>query len=216
MDGTLVDTEPYWIEAEYALARRYGGTWSHEHALQLVGNDLLESGIYIREHMGIDVEPEVIVEELLDGVIREVEQSVPWRPGAVRLLAELNAAGVPCGLVTMSYQRFVDPVLAALPPGTFATVVTGDAVARGKPHPEAYLAASANLGADPADCLAIEDSDTGARSAEGAGCAVLVVPNHVAVPAGERRVFRETLATLGVPDLAGLHRSLRTPGDAQV
>ena len=58
MDGTLVDTEPYWIEAEFALAEKYGGTWSHEHALDLVGNDLLDSGRYIREHMGIDLEPE--------------------------------------------------------------------------------------------------------------------------------------------------------------
>ena len=58
MDGTLVDTEPYWIEAEYELAEEYGGTWSQEHALQLVGNDLLESGRYIREHMGIDLSPE--------------------------------------------------------------------------------------------------------------------------------------------------------------
>ena len=37
MDGTLVDTEPYWIEAEFALAEGYGGTWSREHALHLVG-----------------------------------------------------------------------------------------------------------------------------------------------------------------------------------
>ena len=62
MDGTLVDTEPYWIETEYALAQRHGGTWSDEHALNLVGNDLLDSGRYIREHMGIDLEPDQIVE----------------------------------------------------------------------------------------------------------------------------------------------------------
>jgi hypothetical protein len=47
MDGTLVDTEPYWIETEYALVEEFGGTWSHEHALNLVGNDLLLSGAYI-------------------------------------------------------------------------------------------------------------------------------------------------------------------------
>ena len=91
MDGTLVDTEPYWIEAEFALAETYGGTWSHEHALNLVGNDLIESGRYIREHMGIGLEPAQIVEELLDGVIERVERQVPWRPGAVELLADLLA-----------------------------------------------------------------------------------------------------------------------------
>ena len=53
MDGTLVDTEPYWIDAEFALAARHGGEWSHAHALTLVGNDLLDSGQYIRRHMEI-------------------------------------------------------------------------------------------------------------------------------------------------------------------
>ncbi|MGH3361128.1 MAG: HAD family hydrolase, partial [Nocardioides sp.] len=147
----------------------------------------------IREHMGIDVEPAVIVEELLDGVVARVVEAVPWRPGAIELLAELNAADVPCALVTMSYRRFVEPVLEALPPDTFAVVVTGDAVTHGKPHPEPYLKAARDLGVDPARCVAIEDSNTGARSAEAAGCEVLVVPNHVPVLPGERRTFLTSL-----------------------
>lgn len=207
MDGTLVETEPYWIEAEFALAERYGGSWSTEHAMNLVGNDLIESGRYIREHMGIDLEPSLIVEELLDGVIAHIEREVPWRPGAVELLADLNGAGVPCALVTMSYRRFVAPVLAALPAGTFSAVVTGDSVSHGKPHPEPYLKAARNLEVDPVECVAIEDSNTGARSAEAAGCTVLVVPNHVPVLPGERRVFRPSLADLDSGSLVALRDS---------
>jgi HAD superfamily hydrolase (TIGR01509 family) len=211
MDGTLVDTEPYWVEAEFALAERYGGTWSREHALNLVGNDLIESGGYIREHMGIDLEPSLIVEELLDGVVAAVERSVPWRPGAVELLAGLQSDDIPCALVTMSYRRFVVPILAALPEGSFAHVVTGDAVLHGKPHPEPYLKASRALGVDPADCLAIEDSNTGARSAEAAGCTVLVVPNHVPVLPGRGRVFAESLSGLEVEDLPSPAAAGRCP-----
>jgi HAD superfamily hydrolase (TIGR01509 family) len=196
MDGTLVDTEPYWIEGEYALADRYGGTWSHEHALQLVGSDLLDSGRYMREHMGIDVAPERIVDELLDSVIEQVERVVPWREGARELLAGLRSAGVPCALVTMSYARFVDPILASLPDGSFDAVVTGDAVDHGKPHPEPYLTAARVLDVLAGECLAIEDSDTGARSAAAAGCTVLCVPHHVPIPAGRRRVFAESLLPL--------------------
>ncbi len=196
MDGTLVDTEPAWMAAEFALAERYAGTWSREHALRLVGSDLLDSGRYIREHMGIDVTPEQIVEELLDAVIEQVEQEVPWREGARELLDSLRAAAVPCALVTMSYARFVKPILAALPPDTFAAVVTGDAVDRGKPHPEPYLAAARHLDVLAAECLAIEDSDTGTRSAVAAGCRVLVVPLHVPVPPGPGRVLTESLTGL--------------------
>jgi len=205
MDGTLVDTEPYWIDAEYELAERHGGKWSHEHALNLVGNDLIESGRYIREHMGIDVEPAQIVEELLDGVVARVEQQAPWQPGAVELLAALRAGDVPCALVTMSYRRFVAPILAQLPEHTFAEVVTGDAVTFGKPHPEPYLKAASLLGVPPEECVAIEDSNTGTRSAVAAGCTVLVVPNHVPVLPGERRVFVESLTGI----TAGFLETLR-------
>ena len=204
MDGTLVDSEPYWIDVEHALVEEHGGTWSQEHALNLVGNDLLVSGEYIREHGGVDLEPAEIVERLLDGVIAMIRERVPWRPGAVELLAELQATGVPCALVTMSYERFVAPVLAALPEGSFGAVVTGDAVTVGKPHPEPYLTAARILGVDAKHCVAIEDSNTGAKSAEAAGCTVLVVPNHVPVLEGERRVFRDTLVGLDVTALGSL------------
>jgi HAD superfamily hydrolase (TIGR01509 family) len=204
LDGTLVDTEPYWIATEFALAEEHGATWSREHALQLVGNDLIESGHYIREVMGLEMSAEDVVDYLLDGVVAQVAQAVPWRPGAVELLTDLRAAEVPCGLVTMSYQRFVAPIVAGLPPETFRVIVTGDQVERGKPHPEAYLTAAAALGLPPGECVAIEDSNTGASSAEAAGCPVLVVENHVEVAPGPRRTFAASLVGLTVESLAEL------------
>jgi HAD superfamily hydrolase (TIGR01509 family) len=204
MDGTLVDTEPYWMRCEFALAEKYGGSWTQEDALAVVGGDLIDSATYMREHMGIDRTPLQIVEELLDGVVELVEREVPWQPGAKELLAELRARGVPCALVTMSWRRFVEPVLRALPDGSFDVLVCGDEVAHGKPHPEPYLRAAELIGCAPADAVAIEDSPTGADSASAAGCQVLVVPSHVAVPAGERRTHRDTLAGVTPADLANL------------
>ena len=204
MDGTLVDTEPYWIATEFAMAEKYGGTWSHEHALNLVGKALLDSGAYIRAHMGIDRTPQEIVDELLDGVVARVEESVPWRPGARELLTDLEANGIPCALVTMSWQRFVTPILALLPERTFVTVVTGDRVEFGKPHPEPYLTAAAELGVRPEDCIAVEDSNTGAKSAVAAGCTVVCVPHHVPILEGERRVFADTLSGLDTEGLRAL------------
>ena len=204
MDGTLVDTEPYWTVAEHELAERYGGHWTAEQSLEVIGFDLMDAATHIREGMGIDLPPEAIVEEMLDSVIAQVETSVPWRPGARELLASLGAAGVPCALVTMSWTRFVKPILEELPDGTFATVVTGDTVDRGKPHPEPYLAAARRLDVLAAECLAIEDSDTGATSAAAAGCTVLCAPLHVAIPPGPRRI--------PIDGLSGLDASTLIPG----
>jgi HAD superfamily hydrolase (TIGR01509 family) len=129
---------------------------------------------------------------------------VPWRPGARELLADLARSGVPCALVTMSWQRFVAPILAQLPDRTFVTVVTGDRVEFGKPHPEPYLTAAAELGVRPEDCIAIEDSNTGAKSAVAAGCTVLCVPHHVPILEGEGRVFADTLSGLDTEGLRAL------------
>ncbi len=170
----------------------------------MVGNELTETARYVREHGGVDLALAEIVERLLDGVVTRARAAVPWRPGARELLGQLRGDGIPCALVTMSYERLVAPVLDALPHGSFDVVVTGDAVSRGKPHPEPYLHAARLLGVEPAECLAIEDSNTGARSAEAAGCLVLVVENHVPVEPGPRRVFLPTLDGVTTTDLSGL------------
>jgi HAD superfamily hydrolase (TIGR01509 family) len=178
MDGTLVDTEPYWIAAERRLVAEYGRDWPDHHAHAMVGFDLRDSAAYMIEHGGIDdLSPEEIIDRLLDDVIASVRQRIPWRPGARELLAALVADGVPCGLVTMSWRRFVEPILDALPIGSFSVVVCGDDVDRGKPDPEPYRRAAQLLGVDPIDCMAIEDSPTGVASAVAAGCVTVGVPN---------------------------------------
>jgi HAD superfamily hydrolase (TIGR01509 family) len=209
MDGTLVDTEPSWIAAEYALVAEHGGTWNDEHAHALVGNPLLVSGEYIRRHGGVDLPVEVIVEQLLDRVVADVRRSVAWRPGAHELLLALRDEGVPCALVTMSWTRLADAVLAVLPADAFAAVVTGDQVRHGKPHPEPYLTAAARLGVAPGECVAIEDSQTGVASAHAAGAAVVAVPHVVPIPPGPGRVVVDTLEGLspaGLARLVGLPR----------
>ena len=206
MDGTLVDTEPYWMAAEWALIEAHGGTWSDQHQENLVGNALIASAEYIREHGGIDLPPEVIVDLLLEHVVQQANETMPWRPGARELLAELKEAGIPAALVTMSYTRLAQTMIDLLPRGTFAEVITGDQVADGKPHPEAYLTAAARLGVDPAACVAIEDSPTGLASAEAAGCVVVAVPHRVAVSPAPRRRFVDSLADLDVEVLRGMVR----------
>lgn len=204
MDGTLVDTEPLWIEAEHALVAEHGGTWSTEHAHALVGNPLLVSAEYIREHGGVDLPPHDIVERLQAHVVAAVRTGPPWRPGALDLLGALAAGGVPCALVTMSWQPLAGAVVDTLPRGTFAAVVTGDRVVNGKPHPEAYLTAADALGVRPEDCVAIEDSPTGLAAAEAAGVPTVAVPHVLPLEAAPGRLLVASLLEVDVALLATL------------
>jgi len=207
MDGTLVDTEPDWIAGERALVEAHGGSWTDELGAAQVGNPLLVSAESLRR-AGVDLPLEEIVEILLDGVVASVRRGVRWQPGARRLLADLTAAGVPCALVTMSYRRLAEVVLAGLPEGTFAAVVTGDEVVHGKPHPEPYLEAARRLGVDPTRCAAVEDSPAGLASATAAGCAVVGVPHIVPIAAAPGRTVVGSLDELDpawLERLAGAH-----------
>ncbi len=205
MDGTLVDTEPAWGAAEQALAARYGAPWTHDDGLALVGNDLLASGAYIRRRMGLPLSPQQIVDELVSSVLPSLRSGgVRWQPGALDLLAECTRAGMPTALVTMSYRNLAGAVVDALPVGRFDALVTGEDVVDGKPAPEAYVRAAELLGVDVTASIAIEDSPTGAASAEAAGCLVITVPHAVPVPLTANRRELSTLSGVTLADLRRL------------
>lgn len=159
------------------------------------------AGAYLVEHTPVTLTPDQVVDRLVDGVGRRLRECVPWRPGALELLSDLRAAGIPRPLVTMSYRRLTDQLEAALPAGAFDAVVAGDEVARGKRYPDPYLEAAAALGVDPLDCVAIEDSEAGARAAVAAGVPTIVVSNVKPVPDMRGAVQLPTLGRLRAGDL---------------
>lgn len=201
MDGTIVDSEPYWIASEHALVEEFGGTWSADDAHSVIGFDLLDAAVELRDRGGVDLEPPAIVERLLDSVIEKCAEELLWRPGARELLIDARDSGVPCVLVTMSWRRLADAVIAEAPEGVFVGSVTGDEVQAGKPAPDPYLAAAALLGVDPTDCMAIEDSPTGVGSALAAGCRTVAVPHVVDVEPQAGLTVVPTLTGLRLADL---------------
>jgi HAD superfamily hydrolase (TIGR01509 family) len=204
MDGTLVNTEPYWIAAETELVEAFGGAWSHDDALQLVGAGLWHSARVLQGY-GVALEEREIIDRLTDRVLAQlIELGVPWRPGAQELLGALRKAGIPTALVTMSVRRMAHHVADQIEFEGFDVVISGDDVTHSKPHPEAYLTAAAALGVDPNACLAIEDSEPGAASASAAGAVVLGVPFMVPIPDESVHATWTTLAGRGVDDLVDL------------
>ncbi|MFJ3295995.1 HAD family hydrolase [Streptomyces bacillaris] len=147
--------------------------------------------------------------ELTDSFFRKVDAGAPLRPGAAALLASLEAAGVPFALVSASPRSVVDAVVAGALAGVdFAFTLSADDTVRTKPHPDPYRAAAERFAADPAACVAVEDSPDGTASADAAGCAVLVVPSLLPVAPGRARTFARSLEEV---DLGVLTDCLRRP-----
>lgn len=195
MDGTLVDTEPYWLQAESDLVHAAGGVWTPEDGLQLVGSGLERSALILQSR-GVKLNVEQIISTLTDRVRDQIADAVPWRAGSRELLRELKDAGVPTALVTMSRRYMALDVVAALGFDGFDVVVAGDDVQNAKPHPEPYLSAAAQLGVPITECIALEDSEPGVASAVAAGATVFALPLHIPIPPSPAYRMRETVPTL--------------------
>ncbi|MFJ2258859.1 HAD-IA family hydrolase [Streptomyces sp. NPDC087844] len=204
MDGTLVDTEGFWWDAEVQvfaqLGHRLDDAWRHV----VVGGPMTRSAGFLIEATGATITLSELTVLLNDGFENRIARSLPLMPGAARLLAELAAHGIPTALVSASHRRIIDRVLLSLGAQNFALTVAGDEVERTKPFPDPYLIAAAGLGADPARCAVIEDTATGVAAAEAAGCQVVAVPSVAPIaPAAGRTVVR-SLEQVDLPFLRGL------------
>lgn len=193
MDGTIIDSEPYWMASEQALAAEHNGTWTANDGLDIIGMDLDESSKVIKERANIPLEPEEIKNRLTNDVQSKLAKVVPWRPGAQELLLELRKRNVKTALVTMALHRMAQQVVDAIPFDAFDVIVAGDDVTRGKPHPEAYEKAAALLGFETSKCVAFEDSITGLTSAEAAGTYAIGIPNIIEIPHKPGRIIWPTL-----------------------
>lgn len=180
MDGTLIDSEPYWISVEMEIARRFNAPWTYEDGLSMVGQ-AMEISAHTLQSRGVKMSTTEITDYMIDSVASQVRDNVPWQADARVLLDEVVAAGIRCALVTMSYtplaQAFLD-----LAPDVFEVVVTGDTVDNAKPHPEPYLKAARELGVDITQCVAIEDSPAGVASGHASGAHTIGVQRVVEVP----------------------------------
>ncbi|AMB58501.1 HAD family hydrolase [Microterricola viridarii] len=202
MDGTIVDTEPYWMQAESELVGSFGGVWTHEDGLKMVGNGLSVSA-GILQGAGVRLDADEIIQRLT-GRVQELLKSegVPWRPGARELLAELSMQGIPCALVTMSMSPMAEQIVDLIGFPAFRLIVAGDHVAKPKPDPEAYLLAATQLGVPIERCVAFEDSVPGVAAAAASGAVTIGVPHIIELPAHSSYTLWPSLAGRTLSDIA--------------
>ena len=208
LDGTLLDSEDLWWEAECHVVSAWGGSWTREDQAHCLGGPLERVTAYMAEHTGTTQPAADIGHDLLETMESLLRSGdLQWRPGALELLTACRSAGVPTALVSASHRRLLDAVAEAvadhpgMPDPAFDVTVAGDEVDQGKPHPEPYLEAARLLGVDVERCVVIEDSPTGVASGQASGAFVLAVPHLVAIPPHPRRHVVASLEGVSVDDL---------------
>jgi HAD superfamily hydrolase (TIGR01509 family) len=207
-DGLTLDTEHTWTRAESALYARYGTEFTLDHKREMLGTSGLRSALTMERHLGQPGRGDELRVELRELVHAELDGAgVEPMPGALELLAALRERAIPIGLATNSGREFATRALrAAGLLDRFAAVVSGHDVAHPKPSPDVYLDAAAQLGAEPAACVALEDSETGVAAAKAAGMTVVGVPSFPGIDLDAADLVVPSLRDPRVWDLLGLER----------
>lgn len=177
-DGLLLDTEQTWTRAERTLFLRRGRDFTEHHKRALLGASSADASRLLEGMLDEEGAGGELIDELHQLVMEEAERGADPRPGALSLIGRLRADGVPLGLASNSPRAFVERTLGAagLLDGAFEAIVSAEEVERGKPFPDVYLEACARIGAQPGECVALEDSPTGVSAAVAAGLRVIGVP----------------------------------------
>jgi HAD superfamily hydrolase (TIGR01509 family) len=192
LDGLLIDSEQVWDDVREDLAKERGGRYDERAQRDMMGMSSTEWSAYMHDRVGLPEPPKEINRIVVERMLQRYEAGPPWIPGALDAV-RLIAAAYTLGLASSSNRELIDAVLTAGGiAGLFAATVSSEEVARGKPAPDVYLEAARRLGAAPGQCVAIEDSHSGIRSAKAAGMTCIAIPN-AHFPPGEAAAEADVL-----------------------
>ncbi|WP_259390828.1 HAD family phosphatase [Actinomyces sp. 2119] len=204
MDGTLIDSQPFWDEAFTRHCTARGGTVTPQLVSALAGTSIpVARGIIAATGAAASPQDPAAL-EVYEAMARDVEARVaarpPLLPGAREITSAVARAGLVQAIVSASPRVIVERVAAELGgvsgAAVFATLVCGDDGVGAKPDPLPYATAVERLGVTPHECVVVEDSPTGAASARGNGIRVVQV--------GSSKHFPADPGLVAVPDLASV------------
>ena len=208
MDGTLIDSEPLWIEQERELMESLGAIWTHDDAIHCLGGPMTRVDAYMRHKLPQihqdSFPPLELARLLLERMELRLSQKVPFTSGSFELISEMKSLGIPLALVSASTRPLMNAALKSIGEDIFHVTISDSEVTRSKPDPEGYLKAAHSLSVDITNCLVIEDSITGMNAAIASGAWVLGLPHVAELPVAEKVVHRHTLEGLSVSEISAL------------
>ncbi len=181
LDGLLIDSEPFWQQAEAEGFGAAGLSLSPSDLRQTVGRRIDEVVAYWLERRPWDVErhpPESVQGSIVERVIDLIETRGEPMPGVLSAVSLFESLDLLLAVASSSSRRIIEAVLGRLRMNDrFAVVHSAELESRGKPDPAVFLTAARKLGVSPGECVALEDSIIGLRAARAAGMRCIMVPD---------------------------------------
>jgi HAD superfamily hydrolase (TIGR01509 family) len=201
MDGTLIDSEPLWLEAEIEIMEELGCNWDQQDQINCLGGPIDKTENYMQDRSN-NIKPFGYFTKKLDDVMeKKLSTKLNLIPNALEIINDCKRSELKIALVTASSGRLMRAVLKRFPVGIFDTVVSYDDVERSKPDPEPYLLAAKTLGVDITNCVVLEDSLTGVQSGLSAGAQVIGIPHLVKMPSNPNLRVVESLSEINMDRL---------------
>lgn len=201
MDGTLIDSEPLWLESEIEIMAELGCHWDQQDQINCLGGPMEKTEKYMQERSK-NIRPFGYFAKQLDDVMEhKLSTKLELIPNAIEILNECKKFDIKVALVTASTGRLMRAALRRFPTGIFDTTVSHDDVNRSKPDPEPYLLAAKTLGEEIDNCVVIEDSLTGVQSGLTAGAQVIGIPHLIRLPRNPNLRIVESLSEININKL---------------
>lgn len=210
MDGTLVDTEPFWLECETELMADFDYVWTVQDQSSCLGGPLSRVGEYMYQLSGNRESPDFFTNSLVERMAHKLTNGVALMAGAHELLGLCSDLQIPVGLVSASPRILVDAAISEIKNVKFGITISSDDVERIKPDPQGYLKAAEHFGVDITKCLILEDSFNGVKAAMASGAWVVAIPHLVPIDESERVAVVSSVAELSMEKLQTLYAHWRS------
>ncbi|USH03947.1 hexitol phosphatase HxpB [Grimontia kaedaensis] len=180
MDGLLVDSEPFWQDAELTVFQSLGVKITRQDTIDTTGIRIDQIVKHYYNTQGWEGPScDEVCDMILDKVIELVSIHKPMKPGVMHALTLCKEANLRIALASSSPMKLINASLEALGIASwFEQCHSAEHLKYGKPHPEVYLNAAESLRIAPQNCIALEDSFTGLLAAKAAQMRAIVVPEH--------------------------------------
>ena len=183
MDGLLIDSEPFWQEAEVSVFRQVGVPITKEKTIETMGLRIDEVVEHWYARYPWDTQSkEEVTQKIVDKVIALVKEKGTAKKGVYQAIKVFGDQNIPIAIASASLRNVIDAVVERLGIAEqLSSVHSAEDEAHGKPYPDVYLTAAKKLGVPPSECLAFEDSPNGVLSAKAAGMKCIAVPDEAVI-----------------------------------